>query len=69
MRYKLTVFKAPEPPRQLQVQLLDKNGFKLLQFDASDFQKLPGTTSLLESRQDFPCSEIDYRQATDYSVK
>lgn len=65
MKYILTVFKAI--PRNCEVQLLDKSGFKVVQFTASDFHVI--SPNLVEARADVSCSEDDYKQARDYSVK
>lgn len=68
VNYKLTIFKAPDKS-QCEVQLLDVDGFKLLQFDASDFHQLPGTADIMESRDSYACSEDLYRRVRDYSIK
>lgn len=68
MNYKLTVFKAPEKG-QFEVQLLDKTGFKLLQFDASDFHQIPGSADLKEARDSYSCTEDLYKKIRDYSIK
>lgn len=68
MKYKLTVFKAPDK-QQCEVQLLDKDGFKLMQFDASDFHQMPGSADIMEARDSNPCTEDLYRRVQDYSIK
>lgn len=59
-----------EVPNQINVQLLDQNGFKLSEFTINQRQwdQIPGTT-VLESRDKINCNEWDYRRARDYSVK
>lgn len=66
MKYRLTVFKG-DNKGAYEVQLLDSNGFKLMQFNASDFHKVPNS-ELMESRESIACDENEYRQARDYSV-
>ncbi len=68
MNYKLTVFKAPDKTN-CEIQLLDDMGFKLAQFDASDFHQLPGAADITESRDSFQVSEDIYRKVRDYSIK
>lgn len=67
MNYRLTVFKAPEGQRE--VQLLDENGFKITQFYASDFHKIPGSSDIMEARDSHPCTEEQYKRVGDYSIK
>jgi hypothetical protein len=68
MKYKLTLFKATN--RNLrEVQLLDSMGFKLTQFNATDFHDLPGAPDIAEACDDVSCPEDQYKQARDYSVK
>ncbi len=68
MNYKLTVFKAPGK-HQCEVQLLDDMGFKLVQFDASDFHQIPGAPDIMEARESNACTEDDYKKVRDYSIK
>ena len=68
MNYKLTIFKAPGR-QQCEIQLLDDMGFKLSQFSASDFQPIPGSTEVMESRDAFSLTEAEYKKVRDYSVK
>lgn len=65
-KYRLTLFKAGGKGSH-EVQLLDANGFKLLEFNAADFHEIPGS-DLMEARDSFACDEDQYRQARDYSV-
>jgi len=67
MKYKLTVFKAPER-RQCKVELLDNQGFKLSQFDVSDFHRVPGTSEIMEARDSYPCTEEEYKRVADYAI-
>jgi hypothetical protein len=68
MNYRLTIYKAPDK-QQCEVQLLDKNGFKITQFDASDFHQTAGAPEIMESRESHPCTEAEYQKVRDYSVK
>lgn len=68
MNYKLTVFKAPGKG-QCEIQLLDDAGFKLMQFDATDFHQIPGTADIMEARDSHACTEEEYRRVRDYSIK
>jgi hypothetical protein len=68
MKYKLTLFKATQKDGR-EVQMLDSNGFKILQFNASDFHAMPGAPDIVEARDSVPCSEDQYKNASDYSVK
>lgn len=57
-------------PSRVSVQLLDQNGFKLLEFSvgSNQWDQIPGT-SVLEARDKISCNEWDYRRSRDYSVK
>lgn len=66
VKYKLTLFHAPGNGSR-KVQLMDANGFKLVEFDAGNFMEIPNS-ELIESNESFPCDENEYRQARDYSV-
>lgn len=68
MNYRLTVFKAPDKS-QFEVQLLDNNGFKITQFDVSDFHQIPGSSELMEARDSHSCTEDQYKRVGDYSIK
>lgn len=68
MNYRLTVFKAPNKQR-CEIQLLDENSFKLMQFEASDFHQIPGTADIMEARESQPCTEEEYRRVKEYSIK
>jgi hypothetical protein len=70
VKYKLTLFNVPEIPYDVQVQLLDGNGFKVLEFQVyqSAFHPVPGT-SLIEVSDECTCTEKAYKQARDYTVK
>lgn len=68
MNYRLTVFKAPERS-QCEVQLLDSQGFKISQFDASDFHLIPGASDIMEARDSKECKEDEYKRVSDYSIK
>lgn len=68
MNYRLIVYKAPDK-RQLEVQLLDSNGFKITQFEAADFHPIPGTQDIMEARDSHSCTEEQYKRAGDYSIK
>ena len=68
MKYRLTLFKAPNK-NQAEIQLLDGQGFKLMQLQASDFHAVPGAPDVNEARDSFPCGEEQYKQASDYSIK
>jgi hypothetical protein len=68
LKYKLTLFKAVRKD-QREVQLLDSQGFKLMQFNAADFHDIPGAPDIVEARDALPCSEADYKKIRDYSVK
>jgi hypothetical protein len=69
MKYRLTLLKAPSPVPALEVQILDRNGFKVTGFTAAGtfFEPIPGT-SLVEARDQRPCREEDYKAACDYTV-
>lgn len=68
MNYKLTFFKAPDKS-SCEIQLLDDMGFKLAQFDVSDFHQLPGAADITEARDSFQVSEDIYKKVRDYSIK
>jgi hypothetical protein len=68
MKYRLTMFKA-QNKAQCEVQLLDRNGFKITQFDAGDFHPIPGAPDIVESRDSHQCSEQDYKRVRDYSIR
>jgi hypothetical protein len=68
LKYKLTLFKAIRKDSR-EVQLLDAQGFKLMQFNAADFHDIPGAPDIVEARDAVPCSEADYKNVRDYSVK
>jgi hypothetical protein len=68
MSYRLTVFKAPDK-HLFEVQLLDNNGFKITQFNAADFHQIPGASDIMEARDSHPCTEEQYKRASDYSIK
>ncbi|MDR3613299.1 MAG: hypothetical protein P4L53_07020 [Candidatus Obscuribacterales bacterium] len=68
LKYKLTLFKAVRKDTR-EVQLLDFQGFKLMQFNATDFHDIPGAPDIVEARDAVPCSEADYKKIRDYSVK
>jgi hypothetical protein len=67
MKYRLTVFKAPGKA-QCVVELLDDKGFKLSQFDVSDFHQVPGTSDIMEARDSYPCTEEEYKRVGDYAI-
>lgn len=68
MNYRLTVFKGRDK-NSIEVQLLDDKGFKITQFNASDFHQIPGSTDLMEARDSHECTEERYKRVGDYSVK
>jgi hypothetical protein len=68
LKYKLTLFKATKRDSR-EVQLLDAVGFKLMQFNAGDFQDIPGAPDIVEARDSVPCSEEMYKKACDFSIK
>lgn len=68
IKYRLTMFKAPEKT-SCEVQLLDKMGFKVMQFDASDFHQIPGAADIMEARDSQNCKESYYKKVEDYSIK
>lgn len=68
MKYRLTLFKAPDK-HQCEVQLLDGQGFKLMQFQAADFHAIPGAPDISEARESYNCTEDQYKQASEYSIK
>lgn len=57
-------------PSRVSVQLLDQNGFKLIEFSigSQQWDQIPGT-NVLEARDKLNCNEWDYRRSRDYSVK
>ncbi len=69
IKYQLTVFESPIIPN-LNVQLLDQNGFKLAEFTAhvSDFHVIPGTSVLEAKGNILGCSEEQYKLARDFSA-
>jgi hypothetical protein len=67
MKYRLTLFKAADKS-QCEVQLLDKNGFKITQFNAGDFHKIPGAADITEARDSHQCTEDEYKRVRDYSI-
>jgi hypothetical protein len=48
--------------------LLDATGFKITQFDASDFHPVPGAADIVEARESHPCTEEDYKKVGDYTI-
>lgn len=68
VNYRLTLYKVPDKG-SCEVQVLDETGFKLLQFNATDFFKTPGAPNITEARESFPCTEEEYRKMQDYSIK
>jgi hypothetical protein len=68
MKYKLTLFKATNKNAR-EVQLLDSMGFKLMQFEATDFHDMPGAPDIVEARDSVPCPEEQYKQVRDCSIK
>jgi hypothetical protein len=64
--YRLTLFKAAK--HQCQIQLLDDQGFKIMQFDVSDFHQVPGAEDISEARDSTACSEDNYKQTGDYVI-
>jgi len=58
------------PTFPIDVQLLDQNGFKLVQFTVNQNQwdVIPGT-NVLEARDQLSCNEWDYKRSRDYTVK
>jgi hypothetical protein len=67
LKYRLTLFKGRADQRE--VQLLDGQGFKLMQFEASDFHDVPGAPDIVEARESVACPEKQYKMIRDYSVK
>lgn len=70
LRYKLVLSGVRIPPRNVQVQLLDRNGFKLKQYFVYQNQFLPSTKyeNAFEANDQTPCNEKDYERARDYAV-
>jgi hypothetical protein len=67
MDYRLTLFKA-QSRTQCQVQMLDDNGFKIGQFEVTDFHPVPGAADIIESKDSCTCTEEDYKRMGDYSI-
>lgn len=71
-KYKIRLFKVDKAKMQhsLRVQLLDANGFKIVEFRVprDSFHPVPGT-SLLEAFDEFRCSHKEYSEARDYLVE
>lgn len=70
LKYKLVLSGVRMPPRNVQVQLLDRHGFKLKQFSVFQHQFLPSTKyeSAFEANDQTPCNEKDYGRARDYAL-
>ncbi len=68
LKYKLTLYK-PVNRNSREVQLLDRDGFKIMQFNVDDFHEIAGSADLVEARDSFSCPESDYKKARDYSVR
>ncbi len=68
MNYRLTLYKVTGK-NLCEVQLLDDTGFKITEFNASDFYPIPGSTDLIEARESHPLSEEKYKRVQDYSIK
>jgi hypothetical protein len=68
MKYKLTLFKATNRTAR-EVQLLDAMGFKLIQFNATDFHDIPGAPDIVEARDSVSFPEDQYKRVRDYSIK
>lgn len=68
MNYRLTMFKAADRST-VEVQILDDAGFKIAEFQASDFHLIPGATDIMEARDSYACTEEQYKKVRDYSIK
>lgn len=69
LRFKLRLFKIPVVPEHVQVRLLDKNGFKLMDFSIKGYQFLPvPETALVEANEQISCHSSIYKKLRDYSV-
>lgn len=68
MKYKLTLFKATKRDSR-EIQLLDRLGFKLMQFNAADFHDIPAAPDIVEARDGVSLTEDQYKKARDFSVK
>lgn len=73
LKYKVNVFGRGNiliPSQGLQIDLLDKRGFSLVNFpiSASAFGLITGT-SVMEARGTYRISEDDYRKAADFSAR
>lgn len=66
VKYTLTVLKDPNK-RGRQIMLLDKDGFKICKFAASDWQDV-AASEFIQARDEFPMTEEDYRRVRDYNV-
>jgi hypothetical protein len=67
MNYRFTVFKAGDR-KQFEVQMLDDKGFKISQFDISDFRPVPGAPDIMDARDSHEFSEDEYKKFGDYAV-
>jgi hypothetical protein len=66
VKYTLTVLKDPSK-RGRRILLLDKDGFKVCEFAASDWQDV-AASDFIQARDNFPMMEEDYRRVRDYTV-
>ncbi|MGD9684276.1 MAG: hypothetical protein AB7W16_24185 [Candidatus Obscuribacterales bacterium] len=67
VKFQLKVFKLPAEPLSAQIEILDKDGFKVGSLQAYHFQQIPGTT-VFEAKGEGMLSDQSYRRAFDYTV-
>ncbi len=70
LKYSMRISEFPPNCEAVGIQLLDANGFKLIEFDIArnQFHPVPGS-SVLEASDEQPCKKKEYWQARDYLVK
>lgn len=70
VKYQLFLNNIPFVPDEMSVQLLDKNGFKTVEFKLyhENFHPVPGTSMMVAS-EEWTCLGKDYHKARDYVVK
>lgn len=70
LKCKLVLGKIAQIPNEVKVQLLDANGFKLIEVRiyGGSFHPVPGTI-FVEANTDHYCNEQEYRKVRDYLVE
>jgi len=69
VKYKLTLFKVPQIPTGIEIELVDQDGFKLTEFHvySESFHQI--SANLVEATGSLSCAEKDYARARDFNIK